>query len=313
MSLVAGDIFEGMYQLEESVDMDDKWPITRWRADNISAYRRAEVLIDILSDKYDPQLHWCGNIEGLCKVGQSTVANCRYFVWDLNRAQLLVPVEVTALNAAEQHKYNELIDVIPIAAHENIKASEPPEVWRANSGEFLIMYRKHEDDSHSFQHNQQVRELWKKRDSDSAEDVTDPLPEPAVTPPANPAGSNGTPWLLLIIGLGILSVIGLYQTIPPKPSAGFISFQRSLESGIAEEKKGAYESALEHFKAAAAAPQDIEMDARLDSLATLYRMRARQECAKFKDSGSADLYFIPNQYFNYAAVLSRNPNPEICQ
>jgi len=131
-------------------------------------------------------------------------------------------------------------------------------------------------------------------------------------PVNEPAPSASAKWSLLTVGVGIILALVAYQAIPPKPSLSLTSFQRSLASGISEERKGAYESALEHFKWAAASPEAVETDARLDSLAARYRQQARQECARYQAAGSPELYFIPNQYFHYAAVLSRQPIPEVC-
>ena len=101
MSLRVGDIFEGVYQLEEGVQVVGEGRATRWRADDITAYRRAEVLIDTFPRDYDPQLCWYGKIEGLRKIGQSAEANCRYFVWELEKAQRLLPAETTGFNERE--------------------------------------------------------------------------------------------------------------------------------------------------------------------------------------------------------------------
>ncbi|GHB81105.1 hypothetical protein [Persicitalea jodogahamensis] len=313
MSLVVGDIFEGVYQLEERVSQQDDGLTSRWWADDITAYRRAEVRIDIYPNKYDTQLHWFGDIDGLIKIGQSPQCNCLYFVWKPNDAQSLNPVKVTMLSQEERGRFNDLIDALPIAAHETIYEAEHPQIWRSTSGALLIFFRKHENDLTTPYQTQNIRELWKNQKPFPQEDPTDQLPHSSPDLPSEVANSKGTKWFMLVIGLGILSVLGLYQTIPPKPSSGLISFQRSLANGIAQERKGAYDSALEHFKAAASVPEDLQADAQLDSLATIYLMRARNDCAKFKDAGSPDLYFIPNQYFNYAAVLSRQPSPEICQ
>lgn len=313
MSLSVGDIFEGVYQLEERVQEGDEGRTTRWRADDITAYRRAEVLIDTLLRAYDPQLYWYGKIEGLRKIGQSKEVDCRYFVWELDKAQSLIPLNATELNEGEKKKLDELIDALPIAAHETILVDDLPEVWRTETGEILVFHRKCEGEIATFKQKQKVREQWKKNLQQAPGDLTDPMPITTEDHVIEPAPSTSTKWSLLTIGIGVILVLVVYQAIPPKPSASLISFQRSLDRGIAEAKKGSYEAALEYFETAAAAPEDDETDARLDSLAIRYRERARRECARYQAAGSENLYFIPNQYYHYAAVLSRQPIPEICQ
>ncbi len=313
MSLNVGDIFEGIYQLEARVQEGDGELISRWRADDITAYRRAEVLIDTLPRAHDPLLYWFGKIEGLRKVGQSEEGVCRYFVWELDKAQSLLPMNAMELNEREKQKLDELLDALPVAAHETILADTLPEVCRTETGEMLVFYRKHEGEITTFKQKQKVRDEWKKNLYQLSQDLTDPLPIATEDSVPEPVSSTSTKWSLLTIGFGIILVLVIYQTMPPKPSANLISFQRSLDRGIAEAKKGSYESALEQFKTAAAAPEDEETDARLDSLAARYRERAQRECARYQAAGSANLYFIPNQYYQYAAVLSRQPTPEICQ
>ena len=313
MSLSVGDIFEGVYQLEEQIQVGDAAQFTRWRADDITAYRRAEVLIDTHPHDYDPQLYWYGKIQGLRKIGQSTESSCRYFVWELANAQSLLLVDTAKINEKERQKIDELIDALPVAAHETILANDRAEVWRTGSNEWVVFYHKYEGEITTFKHKQKVREQWKKNLYYPPEDLTDPLPITTVETVPESVPATSTKWSLLTIGLGIILVLVVYQAIPPKPSASLASFQRSLDRGIAEERKGAYASALEHFEAAAAAPEDSETDARLDSLAIRYRERAQRECTRYKAAGSANLYFIPNQYYHYAAVLSRQSTPEICQ
>ncbi len=313
MSLSVGDIFEGVYQLEERVREGDGAHSTRWRADDVTAYRRVEVLIDTLPRDYDPQLYWYGKVEGLRKIGQSAENSYCYVVWELDRAQSLLPVKAAKLNEREKQRLDEQIDALPVAAHETISPDDLPEVWWTETGEFLIFYHKYEGEITTFKQKQKVRERWKRNLHQSPEDLTDPLPAPTQETDEAPVNPTSTKWSLLTIGLGIILILVVYQAIPPKPSASLTSFQISLDRGIAEAKKGSYESALEHFEAAAAAPEDDETDARLDSLAGRYRERARRECDRYRAAGSTNLYFIPNQYFKYAAVLSRRSTPEICQ
>jgi len=313
MSLSVGDIFEGVYQLEERLQEGHEGRSTRWRADDVTAYRRAEVLIDTLPYAHDPQLNWYGKVDGLRKIGQSVEADCRYFVWELDKAQSLIPAKAAELNEREKQRLDELIDALPVAAHETISANDQPEVWRTDDGEMLVLYRKYEGEIITFKQKQKVLEQWKGNLYQSAPGITEPLPIGKVESTPDSAPSTSTKWSLLTIGIGIILALVVYQAIPSKPSTSLTSFQRSFDSGIAEAKKGSYEAALEHFRAATSSPEDDETDARLDSLATRYREQARRECSRYKAAGSANLYFIPNQYYHYAAVLSRQPTPEICQ
>ncbi len=313
MSLSVGDIFEGVYQLEERVQESEQGRMTRWRADDITAYRRAEVLIDTYQLDYDPLLYWYGKIDGLRKIGQSADVQCRYFVWELGKAQIMVPVNISALNEDEKQKFRDLIDALPVAAHENIFINEEPVIWQTETGELLVFYRKHEGNPTTFKQKQLVRKVWKKKLNLDPEKITDPLPRTPNESSTEPARATNTKWSLLTIVIGIILFLVIYQAIPPKPSGIVTSFHRSLDQGIAEAEKGSYESALEHFKTAVASPEDSETDARLEGLARRYQERARLECARYKVSGSVNLYFIPNQYYHYAAVLSRQPTPEICQ
>ncbi|WP_373512429.1 hypothetical protein [Persicitalea sp.] len=318
MSLSVGDIFEGVYQLEERLLRDDNARNDRWRADDITAYRRAEVLIDTFDYPYDPQLYWYGKTEGLRKIGQSAEVDCRYFVWELNNSEFLTPIDTTNFQETDRQRIAELIDALPVAAHESILAEELPEFWRTESGELIVFYRKHEGIALTFQQKQEVKESWKKKfpavhQMPTDEDLTDPLTTPQDVTPVKTANASSTHWSLLALSVGIVSLLMVYQALPPKTSPVVTSFQHSLDQGIAEEKKGSYDSAIKHFQAAADAPEDNVTDARLDSLSRSYQALARQECARYRSAGSSELYFIPNQYFQYAAILARRDTPEICE
>ena len=316
MSLSAGDIFEGAYQLEERLEKQGDDQVTRWRADDVTAYRKSEVVIDLLPYAYDASLHWQGKVPGLKKIGQSVEANCRYLVWEPGKVPAIARLDWQELSEQERKVLGQMLDALPVAAHETILPEDLPELWRAGTDGHLLFYRKHDlselRQTASFQQKQDVRELWKKGLSAPATAFAQPPEAPAEVPPPPPVATS-TKWSVLTVGIGLVLAFFIYQRLPSKPSPGLTRFNSTLEKGMAEANKGAYESAVAHFEAAAAAPPAEEIDARLDSLAKNYHALARRECDRYQAAESTNLYFIADQYFHYAAILSRQPSHEKCQ
>ena len=91
MSLNTGDIFEGTYQLEERIVVGGNGAFSRWRADDITSYRRSEVVIDIYPTDEVADLHGKANLPGVRAAGYSSECHGRYVVWEKEQVPLLLP------------------------------------------------------------------------------------------------------------------------------------------------------------------------------------------------------------------------------
>ncbi len=312
MNLTAGDFFAGSYQLREpaaAVDAAGR-SVLRWRADDYSANRQEEVVLDVLPCAYDEALFWLAEVPGLRKVGQSASPAARYFAWEPPKVQSVIPFDYRAANPAERRSLAELIMQLHIAAHETISTDDMPEFWRSEQEGWVVFYRKHTGQATSYKEKQAVRQAWIENLSRPAEaSIADPIDEPVY--PSVPARSPR--WTMLLVGVGILLLAWFYFKLPKVSPHSRGMYDQAVERGIDHVKKGEFDSAVESFNVAASAPPSDELDSRLDSLAQSYQALARRECERYRSTGSNNLYFIPNQYFQYTAILSRQPKPEVCE
>lgn len=314
MTLTAGDFFAGTYQLREPLPGPETKVSgsARWRADDFSANRQEEVVLDVIPRDYDDALHWLMEVPGLRKVGQAaSPAAVRYFAWEPGKVQSLFRFDYHRASGAERQYLAELIEQLHVAAHESIDADDMPEFWRTPQNDWVVFYRKHHGQTTSHKEKQAIRKLWIENLSRPAATI-DPI-EATDESEQNPEPDKSPRWPLLFIGGSIVLFGLLYILSPAKPPSSRVAFDRAIERGIIHEKKGEYEGAIESFQVAASAPPSDELDTRLDSLARSYEALARRECDRYQRTGSAKLYFIPNQYFKYTAILSRWPESEVCE
>lgn len=313
MTLTAGDFFAGTYQLREPLPGSESKDsaVVRWRADDYSANRQEEVVLDVMSQDYDEALNWLIEVPGLRKVGQTASPAARFFAWEPGKVQPLSQFDYHQASAAERQDLAELIEQLHVAAHETIDANDMPEFWRTRQNDWVVFYRKHHGQATSHKEKQAIRKLWIENLSrpaitiepiQVAEELED-IPKPKENPR----------WPLLLIGASIILFGLLYMLSPVSSSSSRVAFDRAIERGVIHAKKGEYEVAVEAFKVAASAPQSDELDLRLDSLARGYEALARRECERYQSTESTNLYFIPNQYFQYTAILNRWPEPEVCK
>ncbi|MPR36373.1 hypothetical protein [Salmonirosea aquatica] len=317
MSLNTGDIIEGIYQLEEKVFVGEQGQCSRWLADDITSYRRSEVLIDTIPADYVADLHWKADKLNVRLAGQSADCDCRYIVWDQNPTPTpIVRYEPSHLSNPIRKRLASLIDSLPVGVHETLVAQDFPEYWHDGTNGILIFYRKVVATLPSSQTVREIKEHWKQ--ALFARSMAEPIPE---IPPekAMPSPSNWPIFLSVIGVLLALSVYSLRSQMGPDPVASqsasqLTAFRRAFEQGIVYEKKGAYPEAVESFETAVReAPASETIDARLDSLAQAYATYAQAECTRYHGAGSEQLYFIPNQYYHYAAILSRNHTIHTCE
>lgn len=320
MSLNTGDIFEGAYQLEERVSGGGNGQFVRWLADDITSYRRSEVVIDIYPADHVADLHAKANLPGVRMAGHSTDCPCRYVVWEKNQVPPVLPTYgLPSLNDMTRVSVAGLIDALPVSAHETLPAQSIPEYWHYGSDVFLIFYRKVPAADFSDSSAIAMKEQWKQAlvDTKLSESIHKVSPEP---PP--PAGPSSRYWPVVLSLIGVLLAVGVYalRTLPQpdteqaRTNSRLIAFNQAIERGMAYEKKAAYPEAVQSFETALReAPVSEAIDARLDSLAGAYTTYAQAECTRYHTTGSPQLYFIPNQYYHYAAILTRSQTIETCQ
>lgn len=319
MSLNTGDIFEGTYQLEKRVAVDRNGQFVRWLADDITSYRRNEVVIDIGPADAVANLHAKANWPGVRIAGHSSECPCRYVVWERSQVPPVLPAfGLPALSDVTRMNVEGLIDAVPVAAHETLPAQSLPEYWHYGPDLCVIFYSKvpatDSPDSSAYA----MKEQWKRVLYNV--ETTLPLAENSQITRSKPTFTSFWPMVLSLIG--VLLAVGVYalRTLPqPDPEQArtisrLIAFNQALERGMAYEKKAAYPEAVQSFETALReAPVSEAIDARLDSLARAYTAYAQAECARYQSTQSPQLYFIPNQYYQYAAILSRSHTLEICQ
>ena len=319
MLLNTGDIFESTYQLEEKVVIGGSGLFSRWRADDITSYRRSEVVIDIYPADEVPDLHAKATTSGIRASGHSPECQGRYVVWDKDQVPSSLPAYgLPPLNSVTQASIALLIDALPVAVQETLPARSLPEYWHYGPDICVIFYRKvpatDSPDSSAYA----IKEQWKR--VLFAVEAIEPLSE---NPPSIQAQPTFTSfWPVLLSGIGVLLAVGVYalRTQPqPDPeqtrtNSRLIAFNQAFERGMAYEKKAAHPEAVQSFKTALReAPVSEAIDARLDSLARAYTAYAQAECTRYQSAASPHLYFIPNQYYQYAAILSRSHTIATCQ
>lgn len=319
MSLNTGDIFEGTYQLEERLFIGGNGLFSRWRADDITSYRRSEVVIDIYPADEVSDLHVKANSLGIRTAGHSLECQGRYVVWEKDRVPPSLPAYgLPPLSNVTRASLAALIDALPVAEEETLLAQFLPEYWHYESDVFLIFYRKVPATDMSDLLASIVKELWKRVLFGG--EVIEPLSKKPPITSSQPTFTSFWPVVLSLIG--VLLAVGVYalRTQPqPDPeqartNSRLIIFNQALERGMAYEKKAAYPEAVQSFEMALReAPVSEAIDARLDSLVRAYTAYAQAECARYHTAKSPQLYFIPNQYYQYAAILSRSHTIEICQ
>jgi len=316
MSLSTGDIFEGVYQLEERVSSGEYGQPSRWLADDITSYRRSEVLIDTIPADYVAELHWKSDIPGIKAAGQSEDSHCRYIVWQKEQAPpSMVKCELTDLNSTARKHLADLIDAIPVAANEALLASTFPECWQSDAHGVMIFYQKTVAAELAQLLTHQVKEDWKQTL------FATPRIESQNAVHADPARPSALFWPVILSIIGLVLAAGVYS-LRSQPGANTVDsqstnrlkvFTDAFERGIVYVDKAAYQEAVQSFETAVReAPASEVIDARLDSLARIYTAYAQAECARYQSTGSTQLYFIPNQYYHYAAILSRRPTIDTC-
>lgn len=315
MSLNTGDIFEGTYQLEERVSVGGNGSFVRWLADDITSYRRSEVVIDIHPVDEMGDVYVKADRPGVRMAGYSSDFPGQYVVWDKALVPPVLPTYgLPSLNEPIRTRLGELIESIPVATHEILLSQPSPEYWHYGSDVFLIFYRKVPATPSPDSSAQAVKEHWKQ--ALSRTQLSKPLDIDAPTP------RTSRYWPVVLSLIGVLLAVGVYalRTQPqPDPeqaraASRLFAFRQAFERGMVYEKKAAYPEAVQSFETALReAPISEEIDARLDSLARAYTAYAQAECARYRSTGSLQLYFIPNQYYHYAAILTRSYTIETCK
>ncbi len=318
MSLNTGDIFEGIYQLEEKVFVGARGQSSRWLADDITAYRRSEVVIDTIPADYVADLHWKADRLGMKEAGQSADCKCRYIVWEKDKAPPPIEkFEVPKLNDKTRTHLAGLIDALPVAPYETLLAHEMPEYWHYGGDGIMIFYRKATAQVPPEQLEREVKDQWKR--ALLATDLPDPVPVEAAQYESTRLSSPF--WPIVLSAIGILLAVGVYSlrsqpntNLESTPASRLMAFTDAFERGIAYEQKAAYPEAIQSFETAVReAPASEMIDARLDSLARAYTAYAQAECARYQSTGSKQLYFIPDQYYHYATILSRSQTMTTCK
>jgi hypothetical protein len=316
MSLNTGDIFEGIYQLEEKVLVGGSGQSSRWLADDITAYHRSEVFIDTIPADYVTDLHWQADRLSVKRIGQSAEGKCRYIVWEKDQAP--PPIEkynLPYLNDRTRKHLAGIIEALPVASHETLLAQEMPEYWHYGTDKILVFFRKATAQVPAAQLVREVKDLWKR-------DLM--APKPADSVPGE-SFKKETPkpssyfWPIALSAIGVLLAVGVYSlrsqpNLESTSASRLMAFTDALERGIAYEQKAAYPDAIQSFETAVReAPASEMIDARLDSLARAYTAYAQAECARYQSTGSKQLYFIPDQYYHYASILSRSQTLTTCK
>ncbi len=324
MSLQEGDFFEGVYQLKKIVKGEVAGDATRWSADDFTGSQKGQVTIDVIPTSYDAKLTWVADIKGLLKIGQSVSHQARYFVWEKNKEKTVTKLTSSEVSSAEEEKFVKIIEELNLAPNEMVISSDIPEFWHTDDKEVLLFYRKQVSQQANARQNAEVLHFWKK--IISPDYISPPKPEPApslMSPETlkNPRELKSilstAGWRNTLIVIGILLATAVYFLKPSTGGSGdtafLATFNQALEKGIAYEKKGEYERAIEAFKSAVQLPASDVAQQRLDSLGYVYESYAFMECQKYKSTDSSNLFFIADQYFHYAGILTGNTPIRKCE
>ncbi len=318
MLLNTGDIFEGIYQLEEKVFVGGPGQSSRWLADDITAYHRSEVVIDTIPTDYVTDLHWQADRLSMKLIGQSADCKCRYIVWEKDKAPPPIEkYEIPHLNDRTRTHLAAIIDALPVAAHETLLAQEMPEYWHYGTDKILVFYRKATAQVPAAQLVREVKEHWK-RDLVAPKSADPVLGGRLEKESPKPSSFY---WPIVLSAIGGLLAVGVYSLrsqsntkLESTSATRLMAFTDAFERGIAYEQKAAYPEAIQSFETAVReAPASEMIDARLDSLARAYMAYAQAECARYQSAGSKQLYFIPDQYYHYATILSRSQTMTTCK
>jgi hypothetical protein len=320
MILQVGDFFEGVYQLSKKMPAEAGIHTARWLADDFSGNQKKQVIIDIYANTYDPKLDWKGNVGGLLKIGQSVSNDLRYFVWSKGQAKALSVLTIGELTDEEREAFIRMIENLSLAPDEMVLPNDTPEYWRSDSGELLLFYRKQVSPYANPKQNAEITHFWKKI---LAPYYVPPRPEPVVVADqkaaALPSPANPLAWRLGLVAIGAVLAISVYFIKTAYPSDGasetsnLITFNRAIETGMNHEKKGNYDLAVQAFEKAAQLPVSNITQERLDSLGYAYESFAFMECDKYKSLDSSNLYFIADQYFHYASILTGKTPARKCE
>ena len=317
MSLNTGDILEGIYQLEEKVFVGEHGQSSRWLADDITAYRRSEVVIDTIQADDVANLYWRVDRLGMKLAGQSAACKCHYIVWEKDKAPPPIEkYEVPKLNDRIRKRLAGLIDALPVAPHEVLLPQVMPEYWHYGADGIMVFYRKTTIQVPPGQSVREVKDQWKRALLGTHSFETGRAEETQ----HKPSKSASLYWPIVLSVIGILLAFGVYSLrsqpnskVESTSNSRLMAFTDAFERGIAFERKAAYQEAVSSFETAVGeAPASEIIDARVDSLARAYTAYAQAECARYQYTGSTQLYFIPNQYYHYAAILSRNHTIKKC-
>jgi hypothetical protein len=321
MMLQKGDFFEGVYQLREELASGDRQQAARWLADDFSGSQKKLVVIDLFPYDPDPRLHWETDSKGLSRIGQSAAYAVRYFVWEKGEERILTPLSHDKVSEQEKRKFVHMIENMDLAPDEMILLNDIPEYWRTSREEILFFYRKQTSPFADEKQNAEIRHFWKKS---LVPDYTPPRPEPASMPVRKVIEKEShlavpdTVWKLCLIAIGILLAVGVYALKASRSTRGsdtshLIAFNQALQAGVDQERQGNYEQALLLFDKAASFPLSDQTQNSLDSLAHVYETYAQKECEKYRALGSSNLFFIADQYFHYASVLTGEKNARKCE
>ena len=217
-----------------------------------------------------------------------------------------------------------MIDSLDLGPDEMVLPNDTPEYWRSDSQEVLFFYRKQVSPFTNQKQNAEVIHFWKKI---LAPHYIPPRPEPAApvreqkvaTTAPLPVPTNVLVWRLGLIAIGAILAVSVYFINTAYPSDGssemfnLTTFNRAIELGISHERKGNYDQAMQAFEKAASLPESDLTQERLDSLGYAYEAFAITECDKYKSLDSKNLYFIADQYFHYASILTGKTPSRKCE
>lgn len=313
MLLSTGDIFEGTYQVEERVSVGGNGPFVRWLADDITSYRRSEVVIDIYPANEVADLHGKSNLPGMRAAGYSVEWQCRYVVWQKEQVPASLPANgLPPLTDATRATVAGLIDTLSVVPHETLLAQPLPEYWHYGADTLLIFYCKVPTTDSPDSMADAVKEQWKQA-------IFGAVPGKSFRSDSLTSRPSRY-WPMVLSLIGVLLAAGVYalRTQPDpeqaRSASRLMAFNQAFERGMMYEKKAAYPEAVQSFEnALREAPVSEAIDARLDSLARAYTAYAHAECTRYRTSGSPQLYFIPDQYYQYAAILSRSHTIKTCK
>ncbi|GAB2780756.1 hypothetical protein GCM10027275_25400 [Rhabdobacter roseus] len=329
MSLQVGDFFEGSYQLQEELVPGRRWLSLDWTLD-----QPAPVVIELIPAHYDENLHWHpAQVPGLRRLGQSRALGARYLVWEADQSRESTPLLLEQLTPDEKRAIFQLIDTLPVAAGEAILSVNTPEYWRLGPDRLLLFYRKQLSVRANAAENEEIKRFWKETLPGDKPVALPEVPQVEDAPEVQSAETTATTtaaetspaspkyYAYFVLAIGTLLAIAVWYTkesqgapdpihVPVSPSLA--AFDQALNRGIAEEKRGEFQRAMEYFRMVARMPYSPEIRVKVDSLAQVYEARAQADCERFRESNSPNLYHIPDQYYQYAALLAET-TPKRCE